>query len=40
MARTIEYAGEYELSEIKLYTSTGQVIDLSNTTIEINLFED
>ena len=40
MARTIEYAGEYESSEIKLYTSTGQVIDLSNTTIEINLFED
>tara|TARA_R110002074_G_C12489312_1_gene661619 strand:+ start:402 stop:1793 length:1392 start_codon:yes stop_codon:yes gene_type:complete len=36
----IQYAGEYELQELKLYSSTGNVIDLTTTTIEINLFED
>jgi len=36
----IQYAGEYELEELKLYSSTGNVIDLTTTTLEINLFED
>ena len=36
----IQYAGEYELQELKLYSSTGNVIDLTTTTVEINLFED
>ncbi len=36
----IQYAGEYELQELKLYSSTGNVIDLTTTTLEINLFED
>ena len=27
----IQYAGEYELQELKLYSSTGNVIDLTTT---------
>ena len=36
----IEYAGDYNLEDITLTTSSGAIIPLKNITLEINLFED
>jgi len=36
----INYAGEFSIQELKLFTSSGNVIDLSGSYITMNLFED
>ena len=41
MARTgINFAGEYNIQELKLFTSSGNVIDLSGSFITMNIYED
>ena len=37
---TLQFAGEYEILESKLTTSTGVTINISKLIAEINLFED
>ena len=36
----LNYAGEYSLSELKLMSSSGNVVDLSRTYISLSLFEN
>ena len=36
----LNYAGEYSVSELKLMSSSGNVLDLSRTYISLSLFED
>jgi len=36
----LNYAGEYSISELKLMSSSGNVVDLSLTYISLSLFED
>ena len=36
----LNYAGEYSVSELKLMSSSGNVVDLSRTYISLSLFED
>ena len=36
----LNYAGEYSVSELKLMSSSGNVVDLSSTYISLSLFED
>ena len=38
--RGIQFAGDYDIKEIKLFTSSGNVIDLSEVVIAINIYED
>ena len=38
--RGIQYAGDYDIKEIKLFASSGNVIDLSEVVIAINIYED
>ncbi|MAJ66263.1 MAG: hypothetical protein CMI76_03140 [Candidatus Pelagibacter sp.] len=36
----INYAGEFNIQELKLFASSGNVVDLSGSYISMNLFED
>jgi hypothetical protein len=36
----LNYAGEYELSELILYSSSGNIVNLENSYSEINLYEN
>ena len=36
----LQYAGEYELREMKLLASSGNIIDLKNLVQTIEIFED
>ena len=38
--RGIQFAGDYNIKEIKLFTSSGNVIDLSEAVITMNIYED
>ena len=38
--RGIQFAGDYNIKEIKLFTSSGNVIDLSAVVMAINIYED
>ena len=38
--RGIQHAGDYDIKEIKLFSSSGNVIDLSEVVIAINIYED
>ena len=36
----INFAGEYNIQELKLFTSAGNVIDLSGSYMTMNIYED
>ena len=36
----INFAGEYNIQELKLFTSSGNVIDLSGSFVSMNIYED
>ena len=36
----IQYAGEYQLEEIKLFSSSGNIIPLNGLMVTLNLFEN
>ena len=36
----MQYAGEFNIQDLKLFTSSGTVIDLSAITIVMNIYED
>ena len=36
----LNYAGEYDLLELNLHSSSGNVVNLENSYREINLFEN
>ena len=40
MTQGIQYAGEFDVLELTLYSSSGVVVDLSKSAMEVNLFED
>ena len=36
----VQYAGEFDALELTLHSSSGVVVDLSKSAMEVNLFED
>ena len=36
----IQYAGEYEIEEIKLFSSSGNIIPLNGLMMQLSLFEN
>ena len=40
MAEGIAYAGEFDISSLKLYTATGEIIDLSAVYQELDIYEN
>ena len=40
MARQIQYAGEFDLDTLKLYSSTGVFADISDIVLSIDLNEN
>ena len=40
MQKNIQYAGEYRLKELLLHTSAGNVINITQATQSIDIYED